>query len=324
MALITCPECQQQVSDRAETCPKCGFPLSVLKETNETHTPPISPSEKRTLPAKSNANKKHLNIAVIALVCIAAVVLLGIFAKQAADKKAAAEAQAAAEQASIEARETYISNLEAFLIKALAGGAKAENICNLTQNVWHDSIYEEYDSETAKYTRHNGVYWDDFSDAIRSMYSDEEISETVNDIEYSQMEVKSLYKMLQNPTEEFEKCYQLVDELYSVFFNFTNLAISPSGNYTTYSENFREYDSKFIELYEKLELLIPDTESDKDEMSTGSAFDVTYVLDLKGKVFHYLHCTLLDDLDMKSQETYTGQRQELIDSGYNACDKCRS
>lgn len=27
MALITCPECGAQVSDKAHTCPKCGHPF---------------------------------------------------------------------------------------------------------------------------------------------------------------------------------------------------------------------------------------------------------------------------------------------------------
>lgn len=31
MALIKCPECGQEVSDRASVCPKCAFPLSELK-----------------------------------------------------------------------------------------------------------------------------------------------------------------------------------------------------------------------------------------------------------------------------------------------------
>lgn len=258
MALIICPECQQQVSDQATTCPKCGYPLSTANNPSVSQTTESVSTTSHTISAKHTKSKKPLIIAIAAVVCIVAIVLVCVFAKKTADEKAAAEAQAAAEQASIEARETYISNLEAFLVKALNGVAKAENICNLTKNVWHDSIFEEYDSETVKYTKHNGVYWDDFNDALRSMYNDEEIQEIIDDIEYSQVEVKVLYKALQDPAEEFEKCFQLVDELYSVFFNFTNLAISPSGNLTTYTENFGEYDSEFIELYEKLELLIPE------------------------------------------------------------------
>ena len=38
MALIICPECQQPVSDRAASCPKCGFPFR----------PPPAPGERRS------------------------------------------------------------------------------------------------------------------------------------------------------------------------------------------------------------------------------------------------------------------------------------
>ena len=31
MALIKCPECGREVSDRAGNCPQCGFPLSSLR-----------------------------------------------------------------------------------------------------------------------------------------------------------------------------------------------------------------------------------------------------------------------------------------------------
>ncbi|MEQ9393285.1 MAG: hypothetical protein RLO03_13865 [Balneola sp.] len=29
MALINCPECQKQVSDKADACPNCGNPLNI-------------------------------------------------------------------------------------------------------------------------------------------------------------------------------------------------------------------------------------------------------------------------------------------------------
>ena len=32
MALITCPECGREVSDRAKTCPNCGFPITKSEE----------------------------------------------------------------------------------------------------------------------------------------------------------------------------------------------------------------------------------------------------------------------------------------------------
>lgn len=30
MALINCPECKTEVSDKAEKCPKCAFPLNSI------------------------------------------------------------------------------------------------------------------------------------------------------------------------------------------------------------------------------------------------------------------------------------------------------
>lgn len=32
MALITCPECGKEISDKAQTCPNCGAPINVQKE----------------------------------------------------------------------------------------------------------------------------------------------------------------------------------------------------------------------------------------------------------------------------------------------------
>ena len=32
MALIQCPECKSEVSDKASSCPKCGCPISIGKE----------------------------------------------------------------------------------------------------------------------------------------------------------------------------------------------------------------------------------------------------------------------------------------------------
>ena len=258
MALITCPECQQQVSDRADACPKCGFPISILHKQPDIQREEAASPASRSIPVKRRTNKKPLVIAIIAVVCVVALVLIGVFAKKAADERAAAEAQAAAEKAAQEARTKYLSNLNAFLVKSIAGAAEAEALCNLTKQVWYDTIYEEYNSDTAPYTRTNGYFNEDFNTSLRALYSADETLETVDSIEYNQVEIKVLYKALQNPTEEFETCYEIVDDLYSVYFNFTNLAISPSGSLTTYSETFSEYDSEFLQLYNKLELLIPE------------------------------------------------------------------
>ena len=38
MALIECPECNKEVSDRAISCPHCGFPIADIQKTESQHT----------------------------------------------------------------------------------------------------------------------------------------------------------------------------------------------------------------------------------------------------------------------------------------------
>ena len=42
MALITCPECGKEFSDRAVACPNCGFPTNEIHEENLETTSPVA------------------------------------------------------------------------------------------------------------------------------------------------------------------------------------------------------------------------------------------------------------------------------------------
>lgn len=72
MALITCPECGKQVSDSAEACPHCGYPIKKKIEeaaaaNNNTQTAP--PEIK---PAKPASSKKIIAIVAVVVVIAAA------------------------------------------------------------------------------------------------------------------------------------------------------------------------------------------------------------------------------------------------------------
>jgi hypothetical protein len=43
MALVNCPECEAQVSDRAGACPRCGFPAPFTATRHRPPTPSSSP-----------------------------------------------------------------------------------------------------------------------------------------------------------------------------------------------------------------------------------------------------------------------------------------
>ena len=145
----------------------------------------------------------------------------------------------------------------------VAGGRDAESLCNLTLRVWGNSIYEEEDSETDRFTRKDngkGVFYDDFNDALFNRYLDEDTSETRKSIEENQKTVKQIIKDLQTVPEGLEKCYDTVSDLYDAYNTYntlTELAVNPSGNYNGYSSNKAEAVSEFMSLYEKLDNQIP-------------------------------------------------------------------
>jgi predicted amidophosphoribosyltransferase len=43
VALVACPECQSQVSDQAESCPRCGYPLKREREATKPAPPHPEP-----------------------------------------------------------------------------------------------------------------------------------------------------------------------------------------------------------------------------------------------------------------------------------------
>ncbi len=51
MALINCPECGKQVSDRAEACPSCGHPIASLLPVRD-HFPAVTPSTPHVSPVR--------------------------------------------------------------------------------------------------------------------------------------------------------------------------------------------------------------------------------------------------------------------------------
>ena len=62
MALIKCPECGNQISDKAERCPKCGY------ELNKKETPTTSDNKV----ASSFMNKGNIKYILIILAIIVA------------------------------------------------------------------------------------------------------------------------------------------------------------------------------------------------------------------------------------------------------------
>jgi len=226
MALISCPECGKDISDAASACPHCGHPI---QEPQPQDAPPA--------PRKS---KRPFVIAACVLALVAVVgIFIGVQQRRASDRAA------------------YIASLNELRAQTIRGGAIAEKMCNLTKQVWYNTIHEERGSATDKYTRTGGVFHDDFNTSLSALYADEDVVTVVTGLRASREVVDGIMADLQNPSSEFSTCYEAADSLYDAYCGLVDLAISPSGSLQTYSENFGEYDDNLIKYYRKLETLIP-------------------------------------------------------------------
>lgn len=227
MALVSCPECGKEISDAARSCPHCGYPIA--QEPQPQDMPPA--------PRKS---KRAIIIAACVLALVAVVgIFVGVQQKQASDRAA------------------YIASLNELRAQTIRGGSVAEKMCNLTKQVWYNTIYEERDSITDKYTRSGGVFHDDFNTSLSLLYAEDNTATVISGLQASRELVDGIMADLQNPPAEFAACYEAADSLYDAYCGLIDLAVSPSGSLKTYSENFSKYDEDLLKYYNKLEALIP-------------------------------------------------------------------
>lgn len=241
MALITCPECGKEISDKVTACPHCGYPI-VPEEVQSTASNSPQKVELVSVKLDSSKAKKVLIGAVIVVILISVCAFAAVMMSR---------------QKQVAARAEYLDNLALARSTMLAGGAKAESLCNLTKSVWRNTIYEETDIETDRFTKTNGKFNEDFNDSISALFKDESTRKTVSDINANQEEVTEIMRKLQNPPDDLSACFETVESMYEVYSNFTGLAISPSGSLKTYAENFNTYDDNFMLYYNKLDTQIP-------------------------------------------------------------------
>jgi hypothetical protein len=239
MALINCPECNKEISDKVKACPHCGYPFesSVDKNQDLQKVEISAVNIKPTSPEK----KKRLILGLIIAVVVLAVGIAAIFVGKTIIYN------------------NYIENLNTARMSMLNGGSDAENLLNLTAKVWNNSIMEESDPETNKYTRSNdGWFYDDFNIALGLLIEDKTTIAKIAAIEENQQLVEGLMKELQNPPANLETCYATLNELYTIYRGLTNLAINPSGSYNSFVADKQEKITSFIGLYDKLETQIPE------------------------------------------------------------------
>lgn len=225
MALIRCPECNNEISDSAKKCVHCGYKLK--------------------------NNNKGLKKSIIIALIIVSIVFLTIPSTLRIIKNA----QKRNEELS---KDSYKKNIESITYDILFSSIDAESCGNDIKLIWYNTIYEIDDEKTDKYTKVNGIFNDDFNDSLKTYFYSETYIEYNNNIEDSKRKIRNSISELKNPPEEYKEAYNDLKELYESYLTLAGICTNPRGNLQTYSSDFNAADTRVLNDYDKMLLYIED------------------------------------------------------------------
>ncbi len=261
MAIIKCPNCNEDISDKALKCVHCGYELQmskrVCKECGATIRKngkicskcgcPVDYSENKQSQndelkeVKNISSKKKIIIGIISFVVIVFLVLAVILLLEYSEEKQERKAN-----------KKYKEDLNTITYKMMTGSAQAEKCGNQIKKVWSNTIWEKSDVETDKYTKKYGIFNDDFNDSLTSLFSDSNFIELKDDVEANQNEINRLMRNMKNPPDDLEDAYDDLKDFYEDYLTLTNLCLKPTGSLQTYSAKFNEADSDVLNEYNKM------------------------------------------------------------------------
>ncbi len=262
MAMIKCPKCNEDVSDKSTKCIHCGHVLiekpklfceecgNEIRKSDKLCSKCGCPIDKQhdlqkvevtKIKIGNDISKKKIIIGIAVFLLIVGGIFGFITIKNNSDKK---KTQKLSEQ--------YEDNLSTITYKMLSGAASAETCGNKIKKVWSNSIWKDDDDETDKYTKTNGKFNEDFNDSLSALFADPDFIKTTDNVEKNQKEVNKLMKEMKQPPEEWKEAYNDLKDYYDDYLTLTNLCTNPSGSLQTYSTNFNNADTDALNGYNKI------------------------------------------------------------------------
>ncbi|MDR1481354.1 MAG: GYF domain-containing protein [Synergistaceae bacterium] len=238
--LKVCPICNmphhQNCWDENKGCTTFGCSCRHHEEQRTNLSPDVSPSVAAAINlANASVVKKNKDRTVgyiaAAVVVFALVVLVGGFTSKRV----------------IEAKKLYLSSVNLFKSRVLAAGSNLEDIADTIQRYWRENIYEN---------RHGN----DINAAIR--YAQIDKMSEISNARAQKDDIDDLYKSVRNLPDDLRNDDDLRDirdasrNLYNSYTDFYSLAISPTGNYASYSANNNRKTDDFLSNYRALSSLL--------------------------------------------------------------------
>jgi len=226
MALINCPECKREASDKVSNCPHCGYPFR-----------------------KSKNYIKTIIILIISLIIIGGVSIgIYIYRNESIKKNKIVK--------ELELKNNYLNNLSIVIEKMNSGIIISQEITAITHDVWYNAIFKKHSWRTDDYTTSSYGFNSDFNISLGNLSRDQNIIAKKSNIKNIQLEVDELMKLLINPPQDLENIYIDLDKIYRVFSSYTEIALNPSGSLSTFTSKINDYDAEYIQCYNKMKIYI--------------------------------------------------------------------
>lgn len=141
------------------------------------------------------------------------------------------------------------------------------------------------------------------------------VKETNNHVMYRVIPIYKGNNLLASGVEM--EAYSVEDKGEGISFHVYCYNVQPGVkiNYATGASELRNGSASETETTKK----VVDKDSNKNTSSTSST---EYVLNLNSHKFHYPSCYSVDKMSEENKGTFTGDRQDLIDQGYDPCGNC--
>lgn len=212
------------------------------------------------LESKKKSKKKIIIIAAIVL----AVIIVGVFLSNAAKQRAAEEAAVEEYYSAIASMRGNAAMMQLTVNDTMGDLVEkkidtCEELVNLTNAVWHDSIFNESSEETSKYIKGTS----DFNDALNNLYTDTEVIELNNTL-YDYQKMASEVEIPES-LSDVKSSYVTLVTAYKAIADWCDW---PNGSYSTYMSSSQEKFDAFNNAYNEFDIVCPqnpETENDSEE-----------------------------------------------------------
>ena len=214
-----CESCGMELTETQEFCGRCGAKVGV--QISAPSTDAIN-QYNAAIPKKKKSIVLPIILAIVLLVAAIGGVLVYTNIQ---------------EQNRIEAIAEYKENAYNFYYEVLSTGATMEDIGNEIKTSWSAYVTS---------SRYNGVKYSSVDSAVAAAqsYMSSEIS-TVKSNDYT---IESLYDSLRDVPDSSDytlrEIKELVEEVYDAYKEMYSCIISPSGNYTSWTSEFKSVDTE--------------------------------------------------------------------------------